>query len=782
MRRYAVVLLAVVVIAGALGAWRVVPHPDRAAGVDPSYATTIQPLFDRRCVPCHACFDSPCQLNLQSFEGLDRGSNKDLVYHPNRLAAARPTRMFQDAQTTRQWQSSPFDFFSVVDRRDAAEPEQSVFWRFVAQRSAYADEGASRFDVDTTTTCPATPAETERELHDFPQRGMPFGFPAIARSESDAIATWLRNGAGGPAAAAPESDALATAIAQWEALLDAPDDRSRLVAAYLFEHLFYAHLYFDVAPGAWFRIVRSRKMVDGSIDEIATRRPYDDPGEPFTYRLRRIRETIVEKTHVPYLLSDAKLAHLRQLFAGDWKATVANPYDPKVAANPFLAFADIPARARYQFMLDDARYHVQTFIHGPVCRGQAALDVIDEHFLIFFLAPDSDPAVTDPAYLARVAPLLAVPADDAGKIEEVYDALVLRHAGMERKYLAAALPSVKPRSLADVWNGDGNNPHAVLTVYRHFDNAFVLDGALGGTPKTAWVMDYPIFERMYYDLVAGFDVYGNVIHQVATRVYQNLLRIEAEGQLLRLLPTGTPNVRTQVHESWYRGRIAEKLADIHAASYEGPDPLVTYDEATAEDAKRDLIARLLTKQLPAAVVGPREPIQWRDVPLSSDPARAHFETLARELVKRPAATAPDVSAFPDVTLLRVRPRAGADLVYTVVRNRSHLSVEFIWPEAVELEPQEDTLQVVPGIATSRPNLLLVVNEDDLDAFAAAWRGLKAPAKDGKPDATWVAFVAKYGARRSDPGFWSTYDAFGDAFHAMDPVGAGVLDLSRYGND
>ena len=31
------------------------------------------------------------------------------------------------------------------------------------------------------------------------------------------------------------------------------------------------------------------------------------------------------------------------------------------------------------------------------------LNVIDEHFLIFFLAPSADPAVTDPAYLAGVA-------------------------------------------------------------------------------------------------------------------------------------------------------------------------------------------------------------------------------------------------------------------------------------------------------------------------------------------------------------------------------------------
>jgi len=66
-------------------------------------------------VPCHACYDSACQLTLQSFEGLDRGGNKSIVYHPQRAVAERPTRMFQDAQTTATWQSE-FGFFPVVDR------------------------------------------------------------------------------------------------------------------------------------------------------------------------------------------------------------------------------------------------------------------------------------------------------------------------------------------------------------------------------------------------------------------------------------------------------------------------------------------------------------------------------------------------------------------------------------------------------------------------------------------------------------------------------------------
>src|SRR5580700_10793500 len=119
-------------LALALCACRPHAHPAPVAPTDATYATSIQPLFDRRCVPCHACYDSACQLTLQSFEGLDRGANKAIVYFPERVLEARPTRMFQDAQTTGAWQSE-FDFFPVVDRAPAGDLTQSILWRFLNQ-------------------------------------------------------------------------------------------------------------------------------------------------------------------------------------------------------------------------------------------------------------------------------------------------------------------------------------------------------------------------------------------------------------------------------------------------------------------------------------------------------------------------------------------------------------------------------------------------------------------------------------------------------------------------
>ena len=45
-----------------------------------SFENEIKPLLDKRCVSCHSCYNSPCQLKLSSFEGLQRGSTKKNIY------------------------------------------------------------------------------------------------------------------------------------------------------------------------------------------------------------------------------------------------------------------------------------------------------------------------------------------------------------------------------------------------------------------------------------------------------------------------------------------------------------------------------------------------------------------------------------------------------------------------------------------------------------------------------------------------------------------------------
>ncbi|KOO11667.1 hypothetical protein AKJ18_27950, partial [Vibrio xuii] len=72
------------------------------------FLNEVKPIIDNRCVVCHACYDAPCQLKLSSVEGIDRGASKDLVYEGTRLTAAKPTRLFEDANTTAQWRDLGF--------------------------------------------------------------------------------------------------------------------------------------------------------------------------------------------------------------------------------------------------------------------------------------------------------------------------------------------------------------------------------------------------------------------------------------------------------------------------------------------------------------------------------------------------------------------------------------------------------------------------------------------------------------------------------------------------
>jgi hypothetical protein len=78
-----------------------------------SYTRDIQPIFTEKCVACHACYDSACQLNLGSGEGAARGANKIPVYDGDRSQAAAPTRLFYDAFGKRAWQQK--GFYSVLD-------------------------------------------------------------------------------------------------------------------------------------------------------------------------------------------------------------------------------------------------------------------------------------------------------------------------------------------------------------------------------------------------------------------------------------------------------------------------------------------------------------------------------------------------------------------------------------------------------------------------------------------------------------------------------------------
>jgi len=212
-------------------------------------------------------------------------------------------------------------------------------------------------------------------------------------------------------------------VEKWGKFLNGGSNKQKLMSRYLYEHLFLGHLYFaSLSNERFFTLVRSRTAPGHSVDIIATVRPYDPPvdnleTQEFYYRLQEYDRVIVDKTHLPYALNDEKLARFKKLFLdADYKVDVLPSYEAYTAANPFKVYAAIPAKNRYQFLLDDAQYFIGGFIKGPVCRGPAALSVIDDHFWVVFTNPELDPISSDSKFLQEISTDLRIPSEARSNI------------------------------------------------------------------------------------------------------------------------------------------------------------------------------------------------------------------------------------------------------------------------------------------------------------------------------------------------------------------------------
>ena len=735
-----------------------------------SYSRDIQPIFTEKCVACHACYDSPCQLNLGSAEGATRGATKKPVYDGTRTQAQPTTRLYFDARGEAAWRQK--DFYSVLHGQ-ASQAALMARMLELGHSTPLAPNAKLPADLDIginrENQCPA-PGEFDDYAKTFAHAGMPFAVTGLDDQQYQTLQRWLAAGAPVEEVAPTPTPDEARQVAEWEALLNARGAREVLVGRWLFEHLFLAHLYFDGGKsGHFFQLVRSRTPSGKPIDPIATRRPNDDPGTDFYYRLWPIQGVIVHKTHITYPLDDAKLARVNELFFGsDWSTDKVPGYGAQRRANPFETFEAIPAQARYQFMLDNAEYFVRTFIRGPVCRGQIATDVIRDNFWALFQDPQHDLYVTDAAYRGEATPLLAMP----GQFDEIGGLLSLWYSYRDKRnayeelrrdaYAAAPVPT-----WADIWTGNDN---ALLSIYRQFDSAFVRKGLIGEVPQTMWLMDYPLLERTYYQLVVNFDVYGNVSHQAQTRLYFDLIRNGAEVNFLRLMPAES---RTAILDDWYQNSGKLKMwLDYEDIDDDTPTGLFL----PVERAKGSFAAQLLKRY--ADLNARPDPINrcttgncYRP---GIDPALQQAEQALSQLVSRPAAGLKVIDQLPEATLLRVELASGHREVYSVLRNRAHSNVAFMMGEELRYQPGLDTLTIYPGVLTSYPNFLFNLRAEEMPEFVSALGQVKDTAAFDK-------VVERWGIRRSHPQFWRYFHDLSAYIRETEPVEAGVLDMNRYQN-
>ncbi|EKE75467.1 fatty acid cis/trans isomerase [Gallaecimonas xiamenensis] len=736
------------------------------------YLDDVKPVLEQRCVVCHACYDAPCQLKLSSSQGLDRGASKALVYEGTRLVAASPSRLFIDAASTQEWRQK--GFYAVLNERDQspqANTQAGVLARMLALKAEHPlPEGKHlgpefTLGLDRSQQCP-TIEEMDSFEKNQPLWGMPYGLPGLDKHEHQLLMDWVAKGAP-MAPPAPLSEQEQQQLAKWEGFLNDDSLKGQLVARYIYEHLFFAHLYFaDEQSGTprFFELVRSASAPGQPLEPIASRRPFDDPGVARVYyRLVPVPSTIVDKTHMPYALDEALMARWQALFfERDYQVTALPSYAPDVAANPLVAFAQLPAGARYRFMLDRAQYTIMGFIKGPVCRGQVALNVINDRFWVYFVDPAFAEAPEVASFYRSQRDNLHMPA------EKESTALAMNWLGYAKRqgdYLKArsdfmnkTFADGRHLTLDGIWDGDGHNRNATLTVLRHFDSATVTQGLVGEPPKTAWVLDYALLERIHYLLVAGFDVYGNYGHQLLTRLYMDFLRMEGESNFLALLPA---DERRRQFKAWYKGAGKELSGFIDGDINRFDQPTGVHYQS--QDTKAELFAMLAKREAK---------VQPRRYQLDQAQLGANALALLTELGHLQGRA---VHLFPELTFIAVEPAAGGDAeLFTLVRNSAHSNISSLFDEASNRDLAADDVTLVHGLLGSYPGAFWQVKESELAALVAKAQAVK-------DEASYQALLDSFAVRRTAPDFWAFSDRLNRLYRQRHPIEAGLLDYNRLEN-
>lgn len=765
------------------------PKPLVAVNQTYDYQKDIRPIFEAKCIACHGCYDSPCQLKLTSAEGLDRGASPLPVYDGGRLEDMAPTRLGVDALTTAAWRRK--GFFSVlhgnVDGGALDARDTSVLYKMLEHGRQHALAPNSRIPdsvkmgMGRPLSCP-----TLEGFDDYadanPHGGMPFAAAGLTDKEFRTLETWIEEGAVTDAPDFNPSQAEQAAVQRWETFFNQSGNRHQLVSRYLFEHLFAAHLYFpDIPDSHFYELIRSWTAPGEKILPVNTVRPNGDAGAPVYYRLRPITRSIVAKTHITYPLGDTRMQRYQSLFFDtDWQVKDMPGYDYADRANPFETFESIPAKSRYQFMLDDAEYFVRNFIRGPVCRGQIATDVIRDQFWTVFEDPDQEIYVNDADYRRKVSPLLGLPGQDSDLLAlgpQWLDYKDKRNDYLKQRQAEYAKRRAGGATLDEIWDGDNWNRDALLTIFRHHDSASVRRGLHGQVPRTIWVMDYPLFERTYYELVVNFNVFGSVSHQAQTRLYFDLIRNGSEDNFLRFVPAES---RQPIYDHWYQGLA--KIKD--AITYTGLDTetptMLDYSSVDNLGDERAIMRRFteLLSQRASRVMGPPDTLNRC---MSDDdcdrsdlsPSQRRAEAILRPLARETGATLPAIKFLPEVTFLRVTD-GDQRWIYTLVHNRMHENVAFMFAEESRLLPEEDTVSVMEGTLGTYPNFSFDVPLSDLDVFVSALERVESPE-------TLHDLAARWGVRRTSPKFWDVIADFKAYVEETEPSQAGIFDVNRYEN-
>ncbi|NEX21573.1 hypothetical protein G3480_14850 [Thiorhodococcus mannitoliphagus] len=746
-----------------------VQAPSSAVSIEtPDYVNDVQPLFNRRCIACHGCLGSPCNVKLDSFPGVERGGF-GLNPYSNHIGNYPRTDM-DAADSVQAWRDKGF-YPILADKGSAAENlDQSLLYLMVEAGMSHNGPGFARDALDDlrpdrfNAVCPSSAAALKAELNENPAIGMPFGLPALTQPQFKTLKDWVAVGAPGPSEAqkkAAGTIAEPEAIARWEAFFNQDDKRAQLVSRYIFEHVFLATILIDESAGDQFRLVRSKTPPGQPVEIIGTGLPYDDPYsdanvDRFWYRLEKLTAPPVQKNHFLWTLSLDQIDHLTKLFALDSGNGWGKEGELKPgwgSDNALKVFAAIPAESRYRFMLENSAVVVGGITYGPVCNGQIATYAVKDQFWVFFLDPKYDPSVQEP--------MLGL---------DSWDTLMDRSVFGNADYLnafATTKEKLFPKgwSLDAVWDGDGEDRNAWLTVLRHETNVSVVKGAQGGMPRSLWLISFAGFERMYYDTVAGFAYWEGDALKLETLLFFNFLRQSFEDNFLTLLP---PEDRKSIRHEWTQGIGTIGLAAVPFAGEAQP----TQVEVSGDDPLMDLVAQL-ERRLGRAISGLPDRLNPQQKPkVELDASVTSFDDWETAISTLTAIEGLSfVPHLPSVIMLRLN-HGDEHRVYSLIANRAYKSQYTLVFQNGQSMPKKDTMSVYSTLVNGFPNLFV-----DLDLKHASSFLVGLSSVETKDD--WSAFKRRFGILRNSKDFWSFYDWINAWNFAQRGDLAGWLDLTYY---
>jgi hypothetical protein len=426
------------------------------------------------------------------------------------------------------------------------------------------------------------------------------------------------------------------------------------------------------------------------------------------------------------------------------------------------AFIDLPVKARFKFMLDNSQNTINAFIKGPVCRGQLALNVINDRFWVFFLDPDKADLPEVNEFYRSQADNLKLPGELESNTLPVtnwvsYSRQQARYLEAKSNFINQWFEGGKFLTTDIIWTGNGTNPNAALTVFRHFDSASVVQGLVGKPPKTAWILDYALIERIHYLLVAGFDVYGNFGHQLMTRMFMDFLRLEGESNFIALLPQ---DVRHKEQSSWYQNQSTQ-LSDFLQRNVKPFDQPTQVPYQTA-NPKAELYDILQTQLSP--VLNNRYQIEQTGFTTANEASLRSINDIKGE----------GLLVIPQIMMMMIESKHGEEQLFTLLHNNAHTNISSLFDEESNRDPANDELTLVRGVIGSYPAAYLSLKEDQIPQLVEMLKNIRT-------EDDYVKLLDTFAIRRSSEQFWPFSDRVHAWYKENQPIEFGLLDYNRFEN-